>query len=267
MVNQSPETTVTISRTTISNTLDCAKKNQRFASCLWEAQERADPRGERKVSSCSRHLGPEEFSSPAWSLMRHLSPKTLRQFCFPENKSLITKSPMGQKDKGWDGRTWVERPQVVLGAGWALLSLRSLDLYPVRQKGQELQSSQNTRWKERIWGIFIGKNRHRGDPQDMSLCKPYQSFTFVRNGRTVSQYQLVPPILSPREVLLRLDHWDDPFQVRVPFHEDCQLHPLGTLTRRQKTWLCEAVWPLSSCRLCCHRPSSRQEVSLTYHST
>lgn len=42
------------------------------------------------------------------------------------------KSPVGQKDKEWDGRIWVERLQVVL------FSLASLDLCTVRQNDTEL---------------------------------------------------------------------------------------------------------------------------------
>lgn len=77
------------------------------------------------------------------------------------------------------------------------------------QKSQQLQYSQDTRQREGVGGAFTGKTGHRGDTQGVSLCRPHQPFAFVRNGRTVSQHQLVPPILSSGEELLPLDHGGD----------------------------------------------------------
>lgn len=107
------------------------------------------------------------------SLTQHLSPKTLRQFCFPEVKSLITKPPMGQKDEEWDGRVWVERPRVVLGAGWALFSLASLDLCSVRM----VRSSNlaRTPGQERMYeGRLLGR-LDRGETHKVCHCAGHTS--------------------------------------------------------------------------------------------
>lgn len=129
------------------------------------------------------------------SLMQHLSPKTLRQFCFPE--VTYYKAPMGQKDKEWDGKTWVERPQVVLGPGSALFSLASLDLCPVRRvwsSNPARTPGRESEYEGRLSGRLDTEDTHK-----VNHCAGYTSHLHLsETGRTVSQHQLVPPILGHR---------------------------------------------------------------------
>lgn len=105
---------------------------------------------------------------------------------------------MGQKDKEWGGKTWVERPQVVLGAGWALFSLASLDLSPVRRVWSSNPARTPGRESE-----YEGRLSGRLDTEDTHKVITVWVIPAIcicpKQGRTVSQHQLVPPIPGRRE--------------------------------------------------------------------
>lgn len=189
------------------------------------------------------------------SLMQHLSPKTLRQFCFAEVKSLITKPLMGQKDKEWDGRTWVKRPRVVLGARWALFSLASLDLCSVRD-GQELQSSQDTRPREKYEECLLGR-LDRGETHKVCHCAGHTSHLHLSETGENSVSTSAGPSHSEQQSRAAASGLWRCYISRVwdPLHENCLWNELEPQCSGphwgpwplpwgpQKTWLCEAVWP------------------------
>lgn len=191
------------------------------------------------------------------SLRWHLSPKTLRQFCPLEVKSLVIKSPVGQKDKEWDGRTWVEKPHIVL------FSLASLDLCtdrrvwssnPARTPGEESE------YERRSLGRL-----------GVSLCGPCQPFTVFRNS--VEKWVPTPVSSSHSERQIGAAT-SGPLRryvskVRVPLLRNGRVNEMEPqcLGPQWGHWPGPrkhgCMRPLSSCLLCYHRLLSRSHWLVT----
>lgn len=115
---------------------------------------------------------------------------------------------MGQKDKEWGGKTWVERPQVVLGAGWALFSLASLDLSPVRRvwsSNPARTPGRESEYEGRLSGRLDTEDTHK-----VNHCVGYTSHLHLsETGENCVPTSASPSHSRPQRELLSLDRGGD----------------------------------------------------------